>query len=54
MASPHAAGVAALIAATGAQIRNRLSQTADDLGARGTDPFYGKGRVNAATAVGAN
>lgn len=56
MASPHAAGVAALIAADGArnpaQIRNRLHQTADDLGDPGTDPYYGKGRVNAASAVG--
>ncbi|TVP43445.1 MAG: hypothetical protein EA350_13680 [Gemmatimonadales bacterium] len=57
MASPHAAGVAALIAANGArnaaQIRNRLHQTADDIGDPGTDPFFGKGRVNAARAVGA-
>lgn len=58
MASPHAAGVAALIAANGArnpaQLRNRLHQTADDLGDPGTDPFYGRGRVNAARAVGLN
>lgn len=58
MASPHAAGVAALLVANGArnpaQIRSRLHQTADDLGERGTDPHYGKGRINAATAVGVN
>jgi lantibiotic leader peptide-processing serine protease len=58
MASPHAAGVAALIAANGArnpaQIRNRLHQTADDIGDPGTDPFFGKGRVNAARAAGVN
>jgi lantibiotic leader peptide-processing serine protease len=58
MASPHAAGVAALIAANGtrnpAQIRNRLHQTADDIGEPGTDPFFGKGRVNAARAAGVN
>jgi subtilisin family serine protease len=58
MASPHAAGVAALLVANGArnpaQIRSRLHQTADDLGERGTDPYYGKGRINAARAVGVN
>jgi len=57
MASPHAAGVAALMAANGtrnpAQIRNGLHQTADDIGDPGTDPYFGKGRVNAARAVGA-
>jgi subtilisin family serine protease len=56
MASPHAAGVAALIAEdvgrSPAQIRARLQQSADDLGAPGTDPAYGKGRVNAARAAG--
>lgn len=55
-ASPNAAGVAALIAEDvghdPARIRARLQQTADDLGEPGTDPFYGKGRVNAARAVG--
>jgi subtilisin family serine protease len=57
MASPHAAGVAALIASDGttspSQIAARLSQTADDLGQPGNDPAYGKGRINAARAVGA-
>ncbi len=56
--SPHVAGVAAsVIASSGrgspSQVRARLEQSSDDLGARGTDPFYGKGRVNAARAVGA-
>jgi len=56
--SPHVAGVAASLVATlghgnPAQIRARLQQSADDLGAPGTDPFYGKGRVNAGRAVGA-
>ena len=58
MASPHAAGVAALIhgdvGRNPAQIRARLHQSADDLGQSGTDPFYGKGRVNAGNAVGAS
>jgi subtilisin family serine protease len=57
MASPHVAGVAALIASDGitspAQIGARIRQSADDLGQPGTDPAYGAGRVNAARAVGA-
>src|ERR1051326_6170248 len=52
-----AGGGAAVIAARGranpAQVRAILEQTADDLGEPGTDPFYGRGRVNAARAVGA-
>ena len=57
MASPHVAGAAALLVPQlgrdpGA-IRARLRQTADDLGPNGTDPFYGKGRLNIARAVGA-
>ncbi|HLM68970.1 MAG TPA: S8 family serine peptidase, partial [Longimicrobium sp.] len=55
-ASPHAAGVAALIAEDvgrdPSQVRARLQATADDRGEPGTDPFYGKGRINAARAVG--
>ena len=57
MAAPHTAGVAALIASDGdtspATIRAKLQQSADDLGPSGTDPAYGKGRVNAARAAGA-
>lgn len=57
MAAPHTSGVAALILASQgplspAQLRAALEGTADDLGQPGTDPFYGKGRVNAARAVG--
>lgn len=56
-ATPHVAGLAALlIAETGrgqpAQIRNRIMQSADDLGQPGTDPFYGRGRINVARALG--
>ncbi len=56
--SPHVAGVAAaVIAATGrsnpSQLRAILQTSSDDLGQPGTDPFYGKGRLNAARAVGA-
>jgi subtilisin family serine protease len=57
MASPHVSGAAALLVASGvrnpAQIRAALQRTADDLGQKGTDPFYGKGFLNVARAVGA-
>ena len=59
MATPHVAGVAALIMAQQgilppSPITSILQQTADDLGIAGTDPFYGKGRINAARALGVN
>ncbi len=57
MAAPHVSGAAALLVAAGgsnpAQVRAVLQNTADDLGQPGTDPFYGKGRLNVARAVGA-
>ena len=50
MASPHVAGLAALIAAEGghtpASITKRIVSTANDLGAKGNDAFYGNGRIN--------
>ena len=51
MATPHVAGVAALIAAknpsfSAAQIRSKLDTSVDDLGAAGRDPQFGFGRVN--------
>ena len=56
MAAPHVTGVAALIAGTVGHnpslIQARLQQSADDLGQPGTDPAYGKGRVNLAHAAG--
>ena len=56
MAAPHVTGVAALIAEdvgrNPGRIKTRLQQSADDLGQPGTDPAYGKGRLNAASAVG--
>ncbi len=57
MASPHAAATAALIAEKVGKrqpglVRQRLQQSADDLGKRGADPIYGKGRINLATALG--
>lgn len=57
MATPHAAGVAALVvarfgaAATPDFVYAKLKATADDLGAPGPDPAYGYGRVNAQRAV---
>jgi subtilisin family serine protease len=57
MASPHAAGVAALIIAKNggsmnpAQVEAALRKSADDLGKPGNDDFYGKGFVNALKAV---
>jgi len=52
MATPHVAGVAALIKSlypdyTNQQIRNLLRSTADDLGDPGKDIYYGYGRVDA-------
>ncbi|HMU61043.1 MAG TPA: S8 family serine peptidase, partial [Gemmatimonadales bacterium] len=56
MASPHVSGAAALLVAAGvrnpAQIRAILQNSATDLGQPGTDPFYGKGFLNVARAVG--
>jgi subtilisin len=55
MASPHAAGVAALVLAAGAsspqEVRLRLVTTADDLGASGRDKLYGFGLVDADEAA---
>jgi subtilisin family serine protease len=69
MASPHVAGVAALIrsaspSSTPAQVRARLAAEADDLacpvssvracaGTAGNNSYYGEGLVDAADAVGA-
>ena len=57
-AAPHVTGLAASIAAefgsSPAQIRSRIYRTAVDLGQSGTDPFYGKGRIDVAEALGLN
>jgi subtilisin family serine protease len=55
MASPHVAGLAALLSGEGynsAQIRAIIQGSADDIGQPGTDPAYGKGRINVARALG--
>ena len=56
-AAPHVAGLAALLMADMGRnipstIKDALLNSADDLGAEGTDPFYGKGRINVARALG--
>jgi protocatechuate 3,4-dioxygenase beta subunit len=55
MASPHVAGTAALVIASGItgpdSIRAKLQSTAIDLGSTGRDSFYGFGLVNAAEAA---
>jgi subtilisin family serine protease len=56
MASPHAAGVAALVLSrnpslTPDQVRAILRGSADDLGTPGWDPVFGYGRINARRAV---
>jgi subtilisin family serine protease len=56
MAAPHVSGLAALLVEDYGRAPGRITtviqRTADDLGARGVDPFYGKGRINVGTAVG--
>jgi len=57
MASPHVAGVAALVIGEAGgflppdAVYSTLRRTADDLGPRWKDYFYGHGRVNAYKAV---
>ena len=56
MATPHVAGVAALVISKGnatspANVREALQSTADDLGTSGRDNTYGFGLVNAEKAV---
>jgi subtilisin family serine protease len=56
-ATPHVSGLAAqLIAAHGRgnpqQIKHLIESSADDLGQPGNDPFFGKGRINVARALG--
>jgi subtilisin family serine protease len=58
MATPHVSGVAALLwsydpSLTRDEVRNYLVSTARDLGAPGTDIYYGAGRLDAAAALAA-
>src|SRR5882762_5697219 len=56
-AAPHVAGTAALLVSilgrNPGQIKARIQQSADNVAGNGTTPFYGKGRLNVARAVGA-
>lgn len=57
MATPHVTGLAALLVdevgkGKPALLKQRIRQTADDLGQPGVDPFYGAGRINVKSALG--
>ena len=55
MSSPHVSGLAALVVEdvgrNPGRIRSVIQNSADDLGKPGTDPFYGKGRINVIEAL---
>jgi subtilisin family serine protease len=50
MAAPHVSGLAALVVQdvgrNPGRVKTRIQNGADDLGKRGVDPYYGKGRIN--------
>jgi lantibiotic leader peptide-processing serine protease len=57
MASPHVAGLAALVVEDIGKkqpslVANRIMQRSDDLGVEGRDVIYGRGRINVAKALG--
>ena len=54
MAAPHVSALAGLLAAQGRgprAIRDRILRTALDLGPKGRDPYYGRGRIRADLAT---
>ncbi|TSC90951.1 MAG: peptidase S8 and S53 subtilisin kexin sedolisin [Candidatus Berkelbacteria bacterium Licking1014_96] len=56
MATPHAAGLAALVLSinpsmTPDQVQTAMQNGADDLGAPGKDIYFGYGRINAANSI---
>jgi subtilisin family serine protease len=58
MATPHVAGLAALLLSlnpqlTNAQVRELIETNVDDLGAAGWDPYFGSGRINARKSLSA-
>lgn len=59
MAAPHVSGLAALIVGkyghgklSPAQLKSMIANSADDILKPGADPYSGKGRINAAVALG--
>lgn len=56
MAAPHVAALAALLVEANRgnpqRVVSAITKSADDLGQRGNDPVYGKGRINVARALG--
>lgn len=56
-AAPHVSGLAALLIAehgysSPAAVRHAIERSALDLGQTGTDPYYGRGRIDVARALG--
>jgi subtilisin family serine protease len=55
MSAPHVSGLAALLVEeygrNPGRIKAAIQKGADDLGQRGTDPYYGKGRINIGDTV---
>ncbi len=55
MSAPHVSGLAALLVEeygrNPGRIKAAIQKGADDLGQRGTDPYYGKGRINIGETV---
>jgi len=56
-AAPHVSGLAALLVSQlghgkSAQVRAAIENSAEDLGKPGSDPFYGRGRIDVARALG--
>jgi lantibiotic leader peptide-processing serine protease len=52
---PHVSGLAALVVEdvgrNPGRVKTRIQNGADDLGKRGVDPYYGKGRINVGKTV---
>ncbi len=56
-AAPHVSGLAALLIAENgysnpATVKHAIERSALDLGSTGTDPYYGRGRIDVARALG--
>jgi subtilisin family serine protease len=57
-AAPHVTGLAALLIAENgysrqpSAVKHAIERSALDLGATGTDPYYGRGRIDVARALG--